>query len=130
CDQPERLYKRPRTRFVADFFRGCNVLAVERVGEGGYRLAGVPIEVALATGMAHVAIRSENLHIGSDEAGHRLQIAGTLVESTYRGTVLDYLIELGDRQRVVATTTRHVALSPGSAVKVTFDREALIPLED
>ena len=26
CDAPEALFRRPRTRFVAEFFRGCNVL--------------------------------------------------------------------------------------------------------
>src|SRR6478752_7023210 len=48
CDEPERLYKRPRTRFVADFFRGCNVLRVEPVREANgkpqYRLAGALVE--------------------------------------------------------------------------------------
>src|SRR4029079_16653238 len=45
CDAPERLYKRPRTRFVAEFFRGCNVLEPELAGQGDgaatYRLAGI-----------------------------------------------------------------------------------------
>jgi len=138
CDEPERLYKRPRTRFVADFFRGCNVLAVERAGPAGdrtsYRLAGSVIETAAADGATakgtHVAIRSENLHIGDDTADGELSVPGVLVESTYRGTVLDYTIELGDGQRLVATTTRHVALAPGSGVVVGFDRASVIPLED
>ena len=34
CDAPERLYKRPRRRFVAEFFRGCNVLEAELAGQG------------------------------------------------------------------------------------------------
>ena len=61
---------------------------------------------------------------------HSCRIAGTLVESTYRGTVLDYVVELADGQRLVATTTRHVAVSPGSPVTVGFAPEAVIPLED
>jgi ABC-type Fe3+/spermidine/putrescine transport system ATPase subunit len=138
CDEPERLYKRPHTRFVADFFRGCNVLRVEpapdAAGRPQYRLAGTGIEGAPAEGMpgggAHVAIRSENLHIGDDAADYPLRIAGTLVESTYRGTVLDYLVELADGQRLVATTTRHVPVSPGSAVTLGFGPHAVIPLED
>ena len=38
CDEPEQLYRRPRTRFVASFFRGCNILegTVERDGNVGY----------------------------------------------------------------------------------------------
>ena len=30
CDHPERIFRFPRTRFVASFFRGCNVLEVAR----------------------------------------------------------------------------------------------------
>src|SRR6516162_10402448 len=73
CDEPERLYKRPRTRFVADFFRDCNVPKVAPLDGADnatmYRLAGTLIEAAAADGVAaggaHIAIRSENLHIGS-----------------------------------------------------------------
>ena len=40
------------------------------------------------------------------------------------------VVELPDGQRLVATTTRHVAVSPGSPVTVGFAPEAVIPLED
>jgi ABC-type Fe3+/spermidine/putrescine transport system ATPase subunit len=136
CDEPERLYKRPRTRFVAGFFRGCNVLDAEPIehgnGHGTYRLAGTAVEGVPLDGISasakYVAIRSENLHIGSEE--YPCRIAGTLVETTYRGTVLDYLVNLPDGQKLVATTTRHVEVSPGSAVTVGFEPNAVIPLED
>jgi ABC-type Fe3+/spermidine/putrescine transport system ATPase subunit len=138
CDEPERLYKRPKSRFVANFFRGCNVLAVSPVGTASgrtsYRLAGTPIEAAVTGGplsaATHVAIRSENLHIGDDAERYEFRVPGTLADSTYRGTVLDYTIELDDGQRLVATTTSHVALTPGSAVTIGFARESVIPLED
>ena len=139
CDEPERLYKRPRTRFVADFFRDCNVLEVEPLVGGAnkaamYRLAGTLIWAAAgdgaATAGAHIAIRSENLHIGSHAEERSFRLPGVLVESAYRGTILEYLVELGDGQRVVATTTRHVPVFPGSAVTVGFDPDAVAPLED
>lgn len=138
CDEPERLYKRPQTRFVADFFRGCNVLRVTPVsgakGVPMYRLAGALIEAARADGMEggerHIAIRSEDLHIGAPAEQRAVRLAGVLVDSMYRGTILEYLIELGDGQRLIAATTRRVPEGPGSAVTVDFDLEALIPLED
>jgi len=138
CDEPERLYKRPRTRFVADFFRDCNVLEAAPLGGANnarmYRLAGTPIEAAAAdnaaTGGAHIAIRSENVHIGPDAEERSFRLPGVLVESTYRGTVLEYVVELGDGQRLVATTTRHIPVTPGSAVTVGFDPDAVVPLED
>ena len=138
CDEPERLYKRPRTRFVADFFRDCNVLKVAPLRGANkapmYRLAGTLIGAAAAdcaaTGGAHIAIRSENVHIGPHTEERSFRLPGVLIESTYRGTVLEYLVELGDGQRLIATTTRHVPVSPGSAVTVGFDPDAVVPLED
>ena len=138
CDEPERLYKRPRTRFVADFFRDCNVLEVEPLLGANtspmYRLAGTPIGAGAgdgaAEGGAHIAIRSENLHIGPHAEERSFRLPGVLVESTYRGTVLEYLVELVDGQRLIATTTRHVPVSPGSAVTIGFDPDSVVPLED
>ncbi len=47
CDAPEALYRRPRSTFVARFFRGCNVLETsERSASGGkarYWIAGAEI---------------------------------------------------------------------------------------
>jgi ABC-type Fe3+/spermidine/putrescine transport system ATPase subunit len=133
------LYKRPRTRFVAEFFRGCNVLQVAPLrtanGRWAYRLAGVLIEAANDDGAdasrTHIAVRSEDLHIGAGAETRSLRVVGTLVESAYRGTVLEYLVELGDGQRLVATTTRRASVSPGSAVTVGFEPNVVIPvLED
>ena len=118
CDAPEPLYKRPRTRFVAGFFRGCNVLSAERVGAG-----------AAASG-CHIALRAENVHIGSDAANRDCQINAVLIESTYRGTVVDYRLELSDGQQLLAMTTRHVDLPSGSQVSMGFDLDAIIPLAD
>ena len=42
CDKPETLYRTPRSTFVATFFRGCNVLAAERI-KGGAGLADISI---------------------------------------------------------------------------------------
>lgn len=139
CDAPEPLYKRPRTRFVADFFRGCNVLTAERVAKSGaratFRLAemvidGVPVEDGAAAPGSHIAIRAENVHIGPDAANRHCQVNAVLIESTYRGTVVDYRLELSDGQQLLATTTRHVDLPSGRRVPVGFDLDAIIPLVD
>ncbi|UCD81207.1 MAG: ABC transporter ATP-binding protein, partial [Desulfobacterales bacterium] len=70
CDAPERLYRKPRTRFVARFFRGCNVIDAEvlEVIERKVRLrfGRQVIEMAtdkpnaVAVGGTGVAIRAEN----------------------------------------------------------------------
>src|SRR5262249_58147722 len=37
CDEPETLYRRPRSTFVARFFHGCNVLAISDLSSIGGR---------------------------------------------------------------------------------------------
>jgi ABC-type Fe3+/spermidine/putrescine transport system ATPase subunit len=138
CDAPEVLYKRPRTRFVANFFRDCNVLEAEFIGRQDgkltYMLAGTPVAgvscVADKPGGQHVALRAENVHLGVLAQEQPCRLAGILIETTYRGTVLDYLVGLPDGQRLVATTTRYVEATPGSSLTIGFAPDAIIPLED
>jgi ABC-type Fe3+/spermidine/putrescine transport system ATPase subunit len=139
CDAPEPLYKRPQTRFVASFFRGCNVLSAEPVGKSdaratlrlaGMMIDGVPIEDGAAALGSHIALRAENIHIGADAANRDCQVNAVLIESTYRGTLVDYRLELSDGQQLLAMTTRHVDLPSGSQVSLGFDLDAIIPLAD
>jgi ABC-type Fe3+/spermidine/putrescine transport system ATPase subunit len=138
CDAPERLYRQPRTTFVASFFRGCNVVDVEPLGQtngrAAYRLSGtliegVPVENGRALG-THVALRAENVYLGPLAERQPCRISGTLVETTYRGTVRDYLISLPDGQKLAATTTQPAEVTPGSLTTIGFAPEAIIPLED
>jgi ABC-type Fe3+/spermidine/putrescine transport system ATPase subunit len=137
CDAPERLYKRPRRRFVAEFFRGCNVLEAELAAQGDgaatYRLAGIGIDVPLgdvATAGRHVALRAENVHLGVFAQRQPCRLSATLLETTFRGTVLDYRLALPDGQTLTATMTQHLEAAPGSAVELGFSPQAVIALED
>jgi ABC-type Fe3+/spermidine/putrescine transport system ATPase subunit len=138
CDAPEMLYRRPRSTFVANFFRGCNVLATPESAASGdvalFRIAGydvpdVPLEGRSATG-GHVAVRAEDVAIGPDAAAAASQLSGTLEEVTYRGTVLDYKLRLPDGQEIVATMTRRVEIEPGATVPIGLEPGSVIPLED
>ncbi len=137
CDAPETIYRRPRSVFVARFFRGCNVLTVtDVVSAGGVlacRLAGVALRgIPLGDGIAggaHVAIRAEDVAIGSDAAEADFQLSGVLEDVTYRGTVLDYRLRLGDGQTLTAMMTRRMGLEPGATLPVGVSRESVIPLE-
>src|SRR5262249_36259216 len=132
-------YRRPRTRFVAGFFRGCNVLRAEPVtradGYATYRLAGAVIEQGRADGPpaagdGHIAVRAGSVEGGPSGAMSSCQFNATLVETTYRGTVVDYLLQLPDGQELTATTTRYEEIKAGSAVVIGFEPRAVIPLED
>jgi ABC-type Fe3+/spermidine/putrescine transport system ATPase subunit len=138
CDAPERLYRRPRTRFVAGFFRGCNVLGGDCVAVFGarmtVRLAGVELALeapkSAAPGALYLAIRAENLHLTPPFPNEPVVLAAKLREVTYRGTVLDYMLELADGQTLTATTTRRIAAAPGDMVSASVAAGDVIALED
>jgi ABC-type Fe3+/spermidine/putrescine transport system ATPase subunit len=139
CDEPERLYRRPRNRFVAGFFRGCNVLRAEILANhGGWlrvRLGGGEMMLdgrngAATEGPIHIAIRAENLHLAPPYAAGSVTFAARIREIVYRGTVLDYVLELSDGQRVSATTTRPVGADAGATVTIHVDSAEVLPLED
>ena len=128
CDAPERIYRHPRTPFVARFFRGCNVLAVQGAGAGA-RLAGVPLPVAMGPGRSLVAVRAENVQLEPMDDADALRLGATLESSTYRGLYTEHRFVLPDGQRLGAIEQRHRRLTPGSAVRLGVRRTDIIPLD-
>ncbi len=141
CDMPERLFRRPHTRFVAGFFRGCNVLDADLLevvaGRARLRIGGTVVAAPLNGTTADVgkervgvAIRAENLHVGTRAEGCAVCIEAKLHEIVYRGTNIDYVIEMADGQHIVATSTRREVDEGVVTVAVGFAAEDVIVLDD
>jgi ABC-type Fe3+/spermidine/putrescine transport system ATPase subunit len=138
CDIPERLFRRPRTRFVAGFFRGCNVLAADLVGGGkdhvqvrlGGQVMTVPLNGVRRPNRPHldVAVRAEHLRVGRSAETCPTRLAAALLEVIYRGTNVDHVLELPDGQRAIATSTQREA-EAGQAVTCGLDAADVILLE-
>jgi len=134
CDAPARIFRRPRTRFVARFFRGCNVLeaALAPAGNGSeLRLAGHPVALAEPhpPGDAAIAIRGENVHLGEAARDRDLVLEATLREAVYRGIYTDYRLVLDDGQTLSAMLGRDLGLAPGSRVTAGIDANDIVLLE-
>jgi ABC-type Fe3+/spermidine/putrescine transport system ATPase subunit len=139
CDAPERIYRRPRTRFVAKFFRGCNVVdaALLHAGPNGWliTLAGTTVAVSSPSSPRSdewigLAIRSEDLHIGANADRFSCTLPARLEEIIYRGPVVDHRLRLADGQPVVATSTRREFDTAGAEVTVGVDPKSLVILDD
>jgi ABC-type Fe3+/spermidine/putrescine transport system ATPase subunit len=140
CDAPERLFQRPRTRFVAGFFRGSNVVEADvlrREGErvtvriGGRAVSASAKGVTLPDGpRIALGLRAEHLRVGAAAEACETRVEAALLEVIYRGTNVDHLLELPDGQHVVATSTRREAEGIGQPVACGFDGADLTPLED
>lgn len=134
---PSDLYRRPRTRFVAEFLGQTNIIPATvrgRDGEGlmleiasGPVRAEMPPETTMAEPDAGakvlLSIRPESLVAAVDQraiegADHPLK--GVLVETTYLGEILHRTIELPDKTRVTIAelnpTAEAIAQPLGSSV--------------
>jgi ABC-type Fe3+/spermidine/putrescine transport system ATPase subunit len=135
CDHPERIFRFPRTRFVASFFRGCNVLdaRIERDGGPALVLAGHRLPLEKGDGRARpqaVALRGESLLLGEEATRADLVLPARLEKITYRGVYRDYRLRLADGQELSATLTQRLPLAEGSQVEVGIRADEIVLLEE
>jgi putative spermidine/putrescine transport system ATP-binding protein len=123
-DTPRELYMRPRTRFVADFVGGSNVLRGARAGMPG------------ATGTTF-AIRPELVRVSRDQPPDAdvAVVPGTVRNVQYHGASSRIEVELDGGDRIVASVpngeTGGAALpAAGDPVHAWWSRGAMVALEE
>ena len=96
---PDEVYRRPMTRFVADFIGRANFLDGEVLssseGEAEISIEGQPMRVPAAAALhpgssATVVVRPESVRIGSGE------LRAKVGRSTFLGPLVEYELMLGD----------------------------------
>ena len=110
---PEVLYEKPQTRFVAGFLGVSNLLPAKPDGGSdgyiGLRLAdGSAVRVPKAlmedrTGPIALGVRPEKIRLSetTDEiAAGRNRLAGTITDASYLGVSTQYIVRLTDGHRV------------------------------
>ncbi len=119
-DTPGNLYRRPATRFVAEFVGTANVLR----GDLAHRLLG--------ESRPH-SLRPEHVRFGRAGEGE-LEVSGTLFDVQYMGASSRYEIELDHGARLVAALPNgereEQRPKPGDAVTACWARSALVPLRE
>ena len=137
CDAPEAIFRKPRTRFVARFFRGCNVLEGEHTSDAersSVRLSGETVALTerfdIPAGPAGIAIRGEDIQIGEGAEAHDLILTAHLRERVYRGLYTDYRLQLEDGQMLSAMTGKQLAVDDGDRLTIGVDAAAVVPLLD
>lgn len=121
---PRELYRRPRTRFVAEFVGTMNLLP-GAVTDDGAQLADtvVPVrEVSPPIADALVGIRPEDVVLGRPGTGPGP--AGRVVREIPRGGLTEVVVELGpNRLRALVSADVDPAHAwPGGEVTVAFTR--------
>ena len=127
---PRELYSRPVNRFVASFIGKAAFLPCEKSAEG-WTLLGRPWDPeaggSLPPGKYSVMVRPEGVRLapGGKEQRH---LSGTVLRSTYLGSVLEYEVELPGTDPLTVHTpglSGQETLSPGTEAEITFIPEGL-----
>ncbi|MBL0404398.1 ABC transporter ATP-binding protein [Microvirga aerilata] len=135
-DEPHALFRHPRTKFVATFFRGSNVVEGKLVGQGrssifecsAFRVALPELPSKFAHPPA-VAIRGEDLRINGHPSPEDITFDAVLERVVYRGVYTDYQLRLVDGQVVTASATSGQNLPAGQKVQVAVRPEGITPLQ-
>jgi ABC-type Fe3+/spermidine/putrescine transport system ATPase subunit len=143
-DEPERIYGRPRTRFVADFVGQSNLLpgtiisvddngnfVVQLDGVGALRASGDAAYQKPSPGArGFLCIRPEDIRL---MAGHRSSPNGAwhgrVVSRVYLGANVDYRVQV-DRSEIRVTSHRSQHFDPGDSVVLEVNPEDCTWLSD
>ncbi|MFL5681021.1 MAG: ABC transporter ATP-binding protein [Chloroflexota bacterium] len=134
---PESLYERPATRFVAGFLGVSNLLAgtIEETS-GSYAVVRLPDDTrvrvprSLADGASNVevGVRPEKIRMAApaDRPNGENALVGTVRDASYLGVSTQYVVEAGGGQRLTVyeqnvERTVHGSLHrPGEEVRLTW----------
>jgi spermidine/putrescine transport system ATP-binding protein len=146
---PEVLYERPQTRFVAGFLGVSNLLPASRAGESdgyvGFKLADgstVRAPRALVEGRSDkvaLGVRPEKIRLSDPEteiAAGLNRLAGVIAHAAYLGVSTQYLVELADGHRVsvyeqnVERATKAELWTTGERVAMTWSPDHCFVVDD
>jgi iron(III) transport system ATP-binding protein len=121
---PTDLYRRPASRFVADFIGEANLLPATvqdgAVVLGGYRFAYT--QPGIGPGPATLMVRPEAIQVGTAGEG----LAGRIRSAFFMGTYVDYIIDTEVGEIGVADALSVDAMfAVGHAVRLVFSPSGL-----
>lgn len=135
CASPSEIFQRPRTPFVADFFRGSNILDASFTQTAGVRsaiVAGAAVtlpETARPGDIGKIAVRGEAILLGPSASEGDLLLSAMITEVTYRGLYTSYELELEDGQTVVATQSGRSEMEEGQKIRIGIRADDVTVLE-
>ena len=113
---PEDIYKRPQTRFVADFVGSSNVLSSAICAK-----LGVPAKAA--------SLRPEAIAIGTSWA-EQLTLPGKVISRSFLGAVNRVSVDCDGEKIIVASPAAMPVPEIGADVELAFSRSDLHLMED
>jgi iron(III) transport system ATP-binding protein len=124
---PDEVYDRPRSRFVARFIGGSNVVEARHVGGNDVEVAGHRVTVAHgefagAGKDMSFCVKTHDLELSAEgPAGGGNTLPGVVRSQAYLGSHRDYIVDVGQDLLVAAPAALNVPV--GSKVHVRFNAD-------
>ena len=132
---PRELHDRPRTRFVADFIGGANVLPCEVTGVDGDRatlqLGALLLQTRHCAGSApqrHVAVRPNTITLLP--AGSPNTLEGVVNKTIYVGEQMEYLVQTTLGELFVTSVDTEHPFAVNTSVAVALRESDVVLLSD
>ena len=139
---PEQIFRRPASRYVAEFLGAENVFSgVVADGRGDaraaeqlleFRAGGITLHAVgdAAPGPAHAVVRAEEITLAREPhpSSARNHFAGSVVELTSSGALARVMVDVNGTPFIAALTTRsarELELESGTPVYVSFKATAV-----
>jgi iron(III) transport system ATP-binding protein len=129
----EDLFRRPRTRFVAEFIGRTNVVdgvaaGADTVTRGALMLRVAATDLTAGKPVA-LSIRPHDIVLGGTDSPADNRLQGTVKRATYLGDGVDYEISLTGSDAVLRVATAPAnPRRPGDAVTLSIPAAACVPL--
>jgi spermidine/putrescine transport system ATP-binding protein len=136
---PESVYERPATTFVAGFIGVSNLMAGEVLSANGAGAelkldAGPTIRTQESGGASvgervHAVVRPEKLTLSRDAGGDGASVEGQVQSSLYLGTATQMVVLLADGSKMTVLVpnadaeARHDLPGPGDSARLTWSAE-------
>lgn len=129
---PAEIYRRPKSRFVAEFIGAMNRLSGE-MRDGVFVCAAGRVEADLPNDTTEILFRPEAARL-SPETAHAAdrayELSGKIASAFYLGDRTRLFIDVGEALPVVIESFEHRGFQHGDPVRFQLDANALVVIEE
>jgi ABC-type Fe3+/spermidine/putrescine transport system ATPase subunit len=135
-DDPQTLYARPKTRYVAEFIGRSNILDGKPNGASvafnGFEVASARLDSRGPIHTCEFSLRSQNIALHADRpGGDGVILPGSIVERAFLGETWDYAFQAqaGDLKLRIQSPPLNV-FAVGQSVWLEINPSNIIPIQD
>jgi ABC-type Fe3+/spermidine/putrescine transport system ATPase subunit len=135
-DDPQTLYRRPKTRYVAEFIGRSNILDGQPSGANvafkGFEVPAARLDACGTVRTSEFALRTQNIALhAACPVSDRVVLPGNIVQRSFLGEAWDYAFqsEASDLRLRIMSPPRHV-FDVGQTVWLEIDPTNIVPIQD